>query len=236
MKESVTLTTERWSIPVRIGRLLFCGWTVLAVWATPGVAQDPKAMDSHHLSWYENMKASWHHFCDTVEMHRQRVNVWPEPFVRADREQTLSPFRTMVDNGWRLQNTLGDDLFDKDTQELTYAGRLKLRYLMTQFPPYRRQVYVLEAAKSEDTDKRVASVHRNLTDIAPDQTCGVGTTKIEPPLTDGRYADRVFRGHPGGATTATYPGGAAGASAPLGAGTPLGPGTSSGYAGGSNGQ
>jgi hypothetical protein len=221
---------------VRIGRLLVCGWALLAVWPTPGVAQDPKPTENCQLSWYENTKGSWHHFYDTVEMHRQRVNVWPEPFVSADREQVRGPFRTMVDNGWRLQNTLGDDQFDGATQELTYAGRLKLRWLMTQFPPHRRQVYVLEAAKPEDTDKRVASVSRNLIEIAPDQACSVWTTKIEPPLTDGRYAQRVLRGHPTGSAMAKHFGGAAGASAPLGAGTPLGPGTSSENAGGSNGQ
>jgi hypothetical protein len=221
---------------VRIGQLVLCGWTLLAVWTTPGVAQDPTSTDNHPGSWHQGLKASWHQFCDTIEMHRKRVAVWPEPFVRADRELVRDPFRTMADNGWRLQNTLSDDLFDRETQELTYAGRLKLRALLTQFPPHRRQVYVLEAATPADTGKRVASVNRNLIEIAPDQACNVWTTKIGPPLTDGRYAQRALHGRPTGATMAKQFGGAAEASAPLGAGTPLGPGTSSDSANGNAGQ
>lgn len=229
---------------MRIGRLFFCGWTLLAVGATPGVAQGPRPTDNCHLSWYEHLTGSWHHFCDTVEMHRKRVNVWPEPFQGMDREQVHAPFRTMADNGWKLQNTLSDQLFDQETQELTYAGRLKLRYLMTQYPPHRRQVYVLEAARPEDTDKRVASVNRNLIEIAPEQACSVWTTKIEPPLTDGRRVVRQSQpkaGVPSPVTTTmsntnfadpkTSSGNAGGSNM-----NSAGPGTSSASYGGSNGQ
>lgn len=130
----------------------------------------------------------WHNFWGHVELHRNRVNVWPEPFVRQDRETVRHPFRQMVDNGWKSQNTLSDYLFDPGTNELTVAGQAKLHYILTQVPPHRRQVYVLEAATQEETAVRVASVYRSITQIAPDTSpCAVMTTKIVPRGGEGWY-------------------------------------------------
>ncbi len=68
----------------------------------------------------------WHKFWSEVDLHRNRVNVWPEPFVNQDRELVRRPFRQMVDNGWKSQNTLSDYLFDPGTNELNSAGQAKL--------------------------------------------------------------------------------------------------------------
>lgn len=130
----------------------------------------------------------WHTFWGQVHLHRNRVNVWPEPFVRQDRELVRGPFRQMVDNGWKSQNTLSDYLFDPGTNELTNAGQAKLQYILTQIPPHRRQVYVLEAATQEETATRVTSVYRNIARIAPDSNCcEVMTTKIVPRGGEGWY-------------------------------------------------
>jgi len=131
----------------------------------------------------------WHKFWSKVDLHRNRVNVWPEPFTSHDRELVRGPFRQMVDNGWKSQNTLSDYLFDPGTSELTGAGQAKLHHIMTQVPPHRRQVYVLEAATQEETAARLASVHRYLAQIAPDSNpCAVMTTKIVPRGGEGWYA------------------------------------------------
>ncbi len=130
----------------------------------------------------------WHTFWSQVDLHRNRVNVWPEPFVRQDRELVRGPFRQMVDNGWKSQNTLSDYLFDPGTNELTGAGQAKLHYILTQIPPHRRQIYVLEAATQEETATRVTSVYRSIAQIAPDSNfCAVMTTKIVPRGGEGWY-------------------------------------------------
>lgn len=172
---------------MRVGQILLCASILLVAAAVPSAAQEAWKMDCNHPSWGENLRAHWEQFRDTVEMHRKRVLYWPEPFQQQDRELVRGPFRTMADNGWKLQNTLPDELFDKESQELTYAGRLKLRWLLTQMPPHRRQVYVLEGDTAAATDARVASVQRHLNEIAPDQAHGVWTTRIVPPSGEGTY-------------------------------------------------
>lgn len=140
----------------------------------------------------------WHRVWSQVEFHRNRVNVWPEPFVPQDRELVRRPFRQMVDNGWKAQNTLTDYLFDPATNELTTAGHAKLHHLLTQVPPHRRQVYVLEAATQEETAARVASVYRSLAQIAPDTApCPVLTTKIVPRGGEGWYVYEVEQAYRG---------------------------------------
>ncbi len=130
----------------------------------------------------------WNKVWSKVEFHRNRVNVWPAPFVHQNRELVRRPFRQMVENGWKSQNTLSDYLFDPGTNELSGAGQAKLYYIMTQVPPHRRQVFVLEAATQEETAVRVASVYRSITQIAPDtNSCAVMTTKIVPRGGEGWY-------------------------------------------------
>ena len=68
----------------------------------------------------------WHKFWGQVDLHRKRVNVWPEPFVGHDRELVRGPFRQMADNGWKTQNTFSDYLFDPGSNELNAAGQAKL--------------------------------------------------------------------------------------------------------------
>ncbi len=158
----------------------------------PVAAQDgpiPATQPTEGYSYSENW---WHRFWGQVDLHRKRVNVWPEPFVSHDRELVRGPFRQMADNGWKTQNTFSDYLFDPGSNELTVAGQAKLSYLLTQIPPHRRQVYVLEGTTQEDTAARVASVYRSMAQIAPDSSpCAVMTTKIAPRGGEGWYAYEV---------------------------------------------
>jgi len=139
----------------------------------------------------------WHKFWSQVESHRKRVNVWPEPFANHDRELVRGPFRQMADNGWKNQNTFTDYLFDPSSNELTVAGQAKLYHVLTQIPPHRRQVYVLEATTQEETAARLASVYRTIAQIAPHAPpCSVMTTKIAPRGGEGWYmyeVDEAYR-------------------------------------------
>jgi len=133
----------------------------------------------------------WHEFVDLVHMHSSRSNAWPEPFVVPDRESVRSPFRIMADNGWREQNTFSDFLFS-DENELNYAGREKLKSILTQLPPHRRQFYIVEADRPDQTASRVASVYQHMAEVSPG--CApypVFTTRLEPRYGDGRYLNNV---------------------------------------------
>lgn len=139
-------------------------------------------------------QAGWHEFWAGFDLHRRRVESWPEPFVIPDRESVREPFRIMADNGWKQQNTLNDEWFTKENHELSHAGKIKLRQLLNEFPPHRRQVFVLEGDTPEVTAARVASVYRFLAEVAPDQPpCSVLTTRIPGPTGAGRYIAGVHR-------------------------------------------
>ncbi len=104
-----------------------------------------------HAQWFSNY---WSGFCR--DYHRN-VN-WPEPFVRADRESVMLPFGIQTANGWRRQNLLSDYHFNQATQQLTEAGELKVRFILTQMPPSRRTLFVQRALTPEETVKRMEGV------------------------------------------------------------------------------
>lgn len=81
----------------------------------------------------ETVRADWlADFFVSIPRDFKRRNCWPEPFDAADRYAVRSPFVTMVDNGWRRQNLLGDHHFDPKTNELNESGRLKVQWIVYQ--------------------------------------------------------------------------------------------------------
>jgi hypothetical protein len=164
---------------------LIVGAVTAADQPSAGLWSEKHAATAHKTNW-------WHDFWADVELHRRRVNVWPEPFALQDRELVRDPFRIMADNGWKLQNTFGDHLFEPDENELTYAGQMKLRWILSQLPPHRRSIFVVEGETQPATAGRVASVYKHMAEIAPDAaSCPVQTTKIIPPGGDGSYLDSL---------------------------------------------
>ncbi len=107
------------------------------------------------------VRADWFERAKEV-LHRdfKRNNCWPRPFSVPAREATRAPFFSMIDNGWRRQNLLGDHYFAKDSDELTRAGALKIRWIMTQTPPARRILFVQRGLSSEQTVARVNAVEK----------------------------------------------------------------------------
>jgi hypothetical protein len=83
---------------------------------------------------------------------------WPAPFLAPDRMAVRAPFAVMIDNGWRLQNTLSDEHFDGETGMLNDAGKLKVRDILTYSPPEHRTVFVLQAHYDQLTDARRRAV------------------------------------------------------------------------------
>lgn len=176
-------------------------------------AQGPPS-HGKHFQW-------WHDFRHRFETHRRRVNAWPAPFSVEERKLVRTPFQIMADNGWKLQNTLSDHLFTPEENKLTYAGQLKLRWILTEIPPHRRQVYVMEAHKREDTATRVASVYEHLAEIAPRTACAVFVTQIAPRGGDGSYLNAMDQAYKAALPSPSLPGMSSGGGESSGSGDAL---------------
>jgi len=145
--------------------------------------------------WY-TMKAKWHAFWDRVHVDTHRSNAWPQPFVDADRQAIRSTLAVMVDNGWRLQNTLSDPMFNAETQELTRAGELKIRWILTQMPAARRTIFVLRGRTDAITKTRLKSAEKAAAAVlGADGQTAIAITDTVPRGGSGDYYERVNRGY-----------------------------------------
>jgi hypothetical protein len=136
--------------------------------------------------------ADWHEFWHRVGVDFHRNNAWPEPFLSADREVTREYFRIQVNNGWRMQNTIGRWFFDDETNQLNEAGEIKLRQVATQHPVHRRTVFVLMGTTPDVTAKRVESVQQSLAKMLPEGPVPqVLLTDVDLEGGAGAYYDKV---------------------------------------------
>jgi hypothetical protein len=118
----------------------------------------------------------------------KRRQCWPEPFVAPDRAAVRAPFMVQVANGWRRQNMLGEFHFEPGTGQLTEAGRLKVRWILTVCPEQHRLIYVHSADSNQETGARIAAVKQLAVKIAPNDLAPVLPTSISD---DGWPADQV---------------------------------------------
>ena len=118
----------------------------------------------------------------------KRRQCWPEPFTGPDRATVRAPFVIQVANGWRRQNLLGEYHFEPNSGELTEAGRLKVRWIVTVCPEQHRLIYVHTAEEDEETLARIAAVQRLAQKIAPDGMTPVLSTSISD---EGWPADQI---------------------------------------------
>jgi hypothetical protein len=125
--------------------------------------------------FWERSKLDWH-----------RNNMWPQPFIVADRISVCEPFAIQTNNGWRLQNTIGDAYFDPNNQELTVAGQTKVKWIVQQAPVSRRTVFVLVSEDQQATNARVSSVQQ-----------AVGRFTIKGPPAEVMLTDRDVTGGSG---------------------------------------
>lgn len=131
-------------------RRIILGFVALGMAASPALAGD-----------------HWHNFWHSVGRDFHRNNCWPDPFVYPDRAAVQSALSIQVQNGWKLQNLMADHHFDASTNELTAAGREKVRWILTQAPERYRTVFVQKATTGELTSARVDSVQKVAVAILP---------------------------------------------------------------------
>lgn len=139
-------------------------------------------------------RADWNSFWSRIKLDRKRMSCWPEPFVEADRKLTCAPLERMVVKGWQRQTTLGHNHFHPETQMLTEAGELKVRWILTQAPAQHRQVWVLRGYRPEDSEARIDSVQQFAARALPDQPLpNVLATDVEPSEWPADYVDAIDR-------------------------------------------
>ena len=115
--------------------------------------------------------------------------LWPFPYVCADRIAVREPFCLMVDNGWRRQNLLGPHHFNSDASQLTSAGELRVRWILTQAPAQRRGIFVERDIAPQITEQRLATVRQFATQLVADvQNPQVSETHL---ISEGRPASVV---------------------------------------------
>jgi len=87
------------------------------------------------------------------------VNNWPCPYVCWDREAVRAPIPGMIENAWRRQNLLADYHFTADNN-LSPAGKHKVRWILTEAPIQHRTIFVRRAESAEETVARVNSIRQ----------------------------------------------------------------------------
>jgi hypothetical protein len=103
-----------------------------------------------------------------IECGYHRNVLWPWPYVCPDRIAEREPFEIMVRNGWHRQNLLGSYHFDPSTGQLTEAGQLQVRWIMTQAPLGRRQIFVERALDPAVTAARLVAARQYASRVAVD--------------------------------------------------------------------
>ncbi len=136
----------------------------------------------HHVrrgTWVDD---TVHHIKSGYHRNQQ----WPWPYFCPDRIAVREPFCIMINNGWRRQNLLGPHHFNASAKQLTTAGELRVRWIMTQAPADRRSIFVERAAEAEVTEQRLATVREYAAPLAIDgQTPMVSDTHL---ISEGRPA------------------------------------------------
>ena len=136
---------------------------------------------------------AWENFWHRVHVDFCRMNSYPEPFQTADRAAAREPWCIQTDNGWKMQNTIGTFLFDRETQRLNQAGELLVKWIVTQAPQHRRAVFVLRGETPEATTARSESVQAAVAKYANECgcVCPVLLTCVEPTGWPASYIDSI---------------------------------------------
>ncbi|MFW6170670.1 MAG: hypothetical protein ACODAD_09285, partial [Planctomycetota bacterium] len=147
--------------------------------------------ESAPANW-QVIKARWNVFWDRVHLDWHRNNAWPEPFSQVDRRAARAPIERMVENGWELQNTIPDELFDPETQELTAAGEVKVRKTLTEMPLRRRMVFVQKGRTAEISQTRLESVQEAAGNVVGEAAAGmISITEMIPGSKSAAHYERV---------------------------------------------
>lgn len=157
----------------------------LAVYAQEPCACDPCAQQD---GWMKRAARS-------VATDYRRNSTWPKPFLPAERDSVCAPFALMVAKGWQTQNTLGEYHFREGTANLTEAGKIRVRSIMSDVPPQFRTVYVPVGETEDTTTARLEGVERFIERYSHEEgVTNVASTTRPPRGRSAETVDAISRG------------------------------------------
>lgn len=138
--------------------------------------------------------AGWNEFWHRAHLDYHRMACWPEPFIHADRDILQEHYAVYERMGWQRQNTLGEHHFHAETNKINSAGTEKLMHVLTQTPPQRRTLFVLQGVDQNITATRVDSVQRAAAALFPEGDLpSVVQTHVPPVMRPGDQIDHMDR-------------------------------------------
>ena len=132
-------------------------------------------------------------FFHKMHVDLYRNNAWPDPFNELDAMHVVAPFEVMKNNGWRLNNTIGNNLFREGDVALKAAGNNRVAWIASQAPANRKVVYVLRGRSDKETQQRMASVRETLASTHNGHNVQVLVTQREPTYSSGAWATQINR-------------------------------------------
>ncbi|WP_430452784.1 hypothetical protein [Rhodopirellula europaea] len=143
----------------------------------------------------QTASADWGSLVHQMHVGYHRNVAWPDPFNEVDALQVVMPFEAMKHNGWRMHNTIGHELFRGGDGALLAAGQNRVRWIATQAPETRREIYVLRGANQAETQSRLKSVRDAVDNYVLDgqPQPQVLVTTIEPATSPGVMATKINR-------------------------------------------
>lgn len=119
---------------------------------------------------------------------------WPSPFKIQDLNAVTSYFDIQRENGWKLHNTLGNALFDPQTNCLTDSGKRHIHSILADAPAHRRAVFVLQGESPHQTAQRVESVQLAISTYLPTgELPPIYLTDRDAPGSPGTYQIEAYR-------------------------------------------
>jgi hypothetical protein len=164
-----------------MSRQLFIGLTLLAGAFVAGNASAQQSCEPVHG-----------HGPSAFHTDFYRNNRWPLPFRNDDAASVLNYFDVQRNNGWKLNNTLGNAMFEPSTNALTQAGIAHMRWIVQQAPLNRRVVFVLVGNNQQQTAARVESTQLAISELIPTGALpAIYLTDRDSPGSSGAYQAAV---------------------------------------------
>jgi len=109
-------------------------------------------------------------------IHRfHAAHYWPHPYDGWSRKSVNSTIAMQQQKGWQNATTLYEYHFDTDSNELTDAGILHLKWILENAPHQYRTVFLQTSAEAGANDLRLAAV----SEVASRLTAGQETPEVQ---------------------------------------------------------
>jgi hypothetical protein len=127
--------------------------------------------------------------------HRYHAaHYWPLPYICQDRAYVREVVNTQVANGWTQETTLYEYHFEPETQILTHAGLMHLRWILLETPPERRVAFVQAAWDEPTSQARLENVRAAAFEMVGQEVCPPVMLRVaEPTGTPAEYVDSIQR-------------------------------------------